>query len=239
MTSKEPLEARSQYCFSTHTERSDDTNESKAAVKAIILLARIQKTCFMCLIPYVLKKTMMINAQSPKINPPGGCQSFCFGFWKKTNKKRKTKNSYLVFTLNRHCVYQVQKKKFLAVERNTNKLYFFIKQKHLSSWCGGKADGRWAATQAGRLSTTKRPLELCHHFDGAYQHCGTGSNSFVWTESLLSGLMLIREKNAASTKNSSYKWKCEKDSGFFPLPRMFSTAPFVFRIMWINRYLTT
>jgi len=82
-TSKEPLEDLNtvfHYDHNTHTENSDDTSESKAAVNAIILLAPIQKMCFMCLIPYVLKKTMMINAQSPKINPPGGCQSFCFGF---------------------------------------------------------------------------------------------------------------------------------------------------------------
>lgn len=84
MTSKEPLGDLNtvfRYTHNTHTEHLDDTNESKVAVNAIILLAQIQKMCFMCLIPYVLKKTMMINAQSPKINPPGGCQSFCFGFW--------------------------------------------------------------------------------------------------------------------------------------------------------------
>jgi len=58
------------------------------AVNAIILLAQIQKMCFMCLIPYVLKKTMIISAHSPRINPPGGCQSFGFGFWKKRKKER-------------------------------------------------------------------------------------------------------------------------------------------------------
>lgn len=83
MASKEPLEARCQHSVSAHPHAGNmgDTQEHKVAASASILFAPVQKTCFMCLIPYVLKKTMMINAQSPKINPPGGCQSFCFGFW--------------------------------------------------------------------------------------------------------------------------------------------------------------
>lgn len=71
----------------------------------------------------------------------------------------------------------------------------------------GEANGRQVATQAGRVSTTKRPLELClrHHFACVYWYHGTCFNSFVLTDFLVFGLRLIQEKNSLRMKNSSYK----------------------------------
>lgn len=140
-------------------------------------------------------------------------------FWflkeRKPSKKRKTKNPCLVFTLNRCCVYPVRKnEKPCSREKNTNNLHLFLKQKH-HCWCAEEADGRWAATPVGRSSATKRPLELClrHHFDRACQCRGTHSNSLVWTEFLLSELMLIQEENAVwktlpASENVEEKWQC-------------------------------
>lgn len=159
--------------------------------------------CFICLIPYVLKKTMMISAQSPKINPPGGCQSFCFGFWKKENQaKIKTKNLCLVFTFHGCCVYHVQKKmKSLAVEKNTNKPHFQSRSTIVD--VPERLMGGWAATQVKYREKATRtvpetPLRqsLSTLWDTLKLIC-LDRISHIWTHGK------TREK--CCMKNSSYK----------------------------------